>query len=57
MKTRLLSQHFRGDGLPKKSFDSRAAADEFIAEHSDVAGCVSYRCDVCGVWHFGRPPR
>jgi len=48
---RVLSDHFRADGLPKRSFPSRTAAIKFMSSHG--GGKVAYRCSdpECRSWH------
>ena len=46
MSRRLLGEHFRADGKPKKAYANRCAA-LYLAPLNATA----YRCSWCGHWH------
>jgi hypothetical protein len=50
--TRLVGEHFRDDGKPKKRFASERAALECI-ERYGYLDKVAYHCGFCGGWHLG----
>jgi hypothetical protein len=49
---RLLGEHFRDDGRPKRRFKSERAALDCIVRY-DYRDKVAYQCDFCGGWHLG----
>ena len=44
--TRLVGEHFRADGKPKKGYRDRRAA-LYLADRNTTI----YRCTLCGAWH------
>jgi hypothetical protein len=52
-----VGEHFRGDGQPKRRFDTREEALAYI-ELYDYP-CDAYPCDFCKGWHLAtrRAPR
>lgn len=53
MRRRLVSEHFKLDGRPKRPFGSQHEAREFgrpMHQHP-------YRCTFCGAWHLGKDRR
>lgn len=49
---RILGEHFRADGRPKRGFENHFVADAQAREY----GLVAYECSVCGRWHLASPP-
>jgi hypothetical protein len=58
MTKRLVSEHFRDDGTPKRRFDTREAAQAHLDRHCQEY-LIVYRCTFCGGYHFSgrRTPR
>lgn len=52
--TRLIAEHFKTDGKPKRGYPSRAAAIK-AAKHLEQRGQVidTYQCTFCKLWHIG----
>lgn len=48
-------QHLRADGKPKRAFESRGEALQFVRPLQ--AETAVYRCGVCGKWHVATPQR
>ena len=61
--TRLIPEHFRGDGQAKRAYDDEATARAVAIEQQNASGSKrrpyhAYRCGFCDRWHVGRkPPR
>jgi hypothetical protein len=57
-RKRLVGEHFRADGTPKRRFVTRAEAIEY-AERYGYMNLMIYPCEFCGGFHFGtrRNPR
>jgi hypothetical protein len=55
---RIVGEHFKADGKPKRRFPTREAAERHARRYHLVDKCV-YRCGFCGDWHFAteRRPR
>ena len=51
MRGRLVGEHFKLNGQPKKAFASRQAAERFIVETNQSEHFHSYRCGFCRKWH------
>ena len=49
-RARLLGEHFRPDGAPKRAFGSKGAAEKF-ADENGVRASI-YRCSVCKKYHY-----
>ena len=57
---RLVPEHFRPDGLPKRAFPTVDAAQPLIEANpgSKRRPYHAYECPLCKQWHIGkRPPR
>lgn len=50
-RKRLVGEHFRADGKPKRRFPTREAAVRFADKHGHTNLCV-YKCDFCGGYHY-----
>lgn len=48
--SRLVSEHFKGNGSPKKAFESRKAAEQ---ERKRSRKASAYKCKFCKQWHVG----
>jgi hypothetical protein len=46
--TRLISEHFKRDGTPKRGFDTYEEARRYLDR-----GAKIYRCKFCGKLHIG----
>jgi hypothetical protein len=58
-RRRLLSEHFKDDGTPKRRFPTEAAADAFVRRMMLTQTTVTYHCSFCDGWHIAtrRTPR
>ena len=56
MARRLVSEHFRLDGKPKRKFPTSEAAQKHASRHSHK-NLVIYRCGFCGGYHFATERR
>jgi len=56
-KERIVGEHFRADGSPKRRFASEHDARMHIERYGH--NCFPYHCTVCDGWHLGtrRTPR
>lgn len=45
--TRLVSEHFKRDGTPKRAYPGRASARAAVGRSKEHV----YRCKFCGAWH------
>jgi hypothetical protein len=52
---RILSEHFRAGGRPKRRFATREQAEKRARKH--YVDLVIYFCDFCEGWHFATPRR
>lgn len=50
-KQRIVGEHFRADGLPKRRFPTRAAAQRH-ADTYRLSDKLIYECEFCGGYHF-----
>jgi hypothetical protein len=50
---RLVGEHFRGDGKPKRRFDTHAGAEAFIALYGYLHLKIYGPCEFCGGYHLG----
>lgn len=48
--TRLISEHFKRNGLPKKRFDTHGDAERERLRSNKAS---SYKCRFCKGWHVG----
>lgn len=46
MTTRLVGEHFRRDGRPKRAWPTKIKAETGIDRDQ-----IAYRCGFCGRWH------
>jgi hypothetical protein len=44
--TRILGEHFRSDGAPKRAWPTKIKAETGIARDQ-----CAYQCTMCGKWH------
>lgn len=49
---RILGEHFRRDGMPKRGYESHVIA----AAEAREFGLVAYHCSFCDKWHLATPP-
>jgi len=49
-RERLLGEHFRDDGKPKRRFTTERQATEHVRRHGH--NCYPYHCTICGGWHL-----
>lgn len=45
---RLIPEHFKDDGRPKRSFETRAEAERYLDKGANI-----YRCTFCRKFHVG----
>lgn len=50
-KSRLIGEHFRADGKPKRRFPTRAAAQKHAHRHAHD-NVIIYPCTFCSGWHY-----
>lgn len=50
---RILSEHFKLNGQPKRSFDTRRQAVAFLTDRNLLATQHPYLC-YCGKWHLAK---
>jgi hypothetical protein len=49
---RLIGEHFRSDGRPKRGFPNRAAAERFLERTGGRGRFGIYCCSFCSRWHL-----
>lgn len=49
--TRLVGEHFRADGKPKRKFKTRQAAIKHAETYGFTDKCI-YECTICHGFHF-----
>jgi hypothetical protein len=50
---RLVGEHFRDDGKPKRRFDTYADAEAFIELYGRIDLMIYGPCEFCGGYHLG----
>jgi len=49
---RLVGEHFRKDGSPKRRFPTRDAAEKYADTYGYNQNLMIYHCQFCDGWHY-----
>jgi hypothetical protein len=54
---RLVGEHFRSDGKPKRRFDTHAEAEALIELYGYIHLMIYGPCEMCGGYHLSKQRR